>query len=313
MKLAVIIPTYRRPKDLDRCLRALAEQERKADQVIVVRRTTDDESAAVVHSWNEQLPLKSCLIAISGVAQALNLALQHVTGDIITVTDDDACAMPDWLARVEAHFQSDPGLGGLGGRDLVHDEEDGHILPATTNQVGLILPFGKLVGNHHCGRGAAREVDHLKGVNMSWRATAIHGLKFESDLRGAGAQVYFELAFSLEVQRRGWRIVYDPAVQVHHFVGRRFDSDDRTKNDLRAAENAAFNLFIVLLRSMQPGMRRNAALLWARNIGAFGQPGRLRGLWFRITGNQRGVDLSAVTARAWREAQIQCAAERVNA
>ena len=305
MKLTVVIPSYNRPADLDRCLSGLATQCRPPDQVIVVLRKGDEASSEVTSSWLDRLPLQTPFIEVPGVVQALNLALDSVTGDVVTITDDDSYAPEDWLERIEAHFEQSPDLGGLGGRDLIH--ENGEIIPATGQTVGRILPFGRLVGNHHTGSGPARNVDHLKGVNMSWRTTAIRGRRFDETLRGSGAQVYFELAFSLDVQRSGWRLVYDPDLQVHHYLAKRFDHDVRGKPDLLALENAAYNLYVSLRRYMSRGPRRSITLLWVYAVGGFGHPGVLRGLWFRLTGNEKGRRIQEGTAKAWLEAKQACA------
>ncbi|NTX23610.1 glycosyltransferase family 2 protein, partial [Burkholderia cepacia] len=42
MKISVLVPTYRRPADLARCLLALQRQQRLPDEVIVVARPEDD-------------------------------------------------------------------------------------------------------------------------------------------------------------------------------------------------------------------------------------------------------------------------------
>lgn len=308
MKLTVVIPSYNRPTDLQRCLSGLAGQRRLPDQVVVVLRREDDRSQAVVASWVEQLPVEVCFVSVPGVVQALNVALDRVSGDVVTITDDDTYALDDWLERIEAHFEQAPNLGGLGGRDLIH--ENGEILPATGQVVGRILTFGRLVGNHHCGSGEARDVDHLKGVNMSWRVAAIRGKRFDESLRGDGAQVYFELAFSLDVQRSGWRLVYDPNLQVHHYLAKRFDNDVRGNPDLLALENAAYNLHVSLRRYLARGPRRVITLFWVYAVGGFGHPGVLRGLWFRLTGNERGRHIRSVTAKAWREAKETCAGSK---
>jgi glycosyltransferase involved in cell wall biosynthesis len=306
MKLTVIIPTYRRSADLDLCCRGLAAQRRVPDQVILVLRVGDAESAAVAQRWADLLPVEPCLIDVPGVVQALNLALDAATGDIITITDDDTFALEDWAERIEEHFERDPKLGGLGGRDIIH--ERGKILPTTAEPVGVILPFGRPVGNHHSGRGPARRVDHLKGVNMSWRRTAIQRRRFDATLHGAGAQPYFELAFSLDLQRHGWHLVYDPAIQVHHFLAQRFDNDVRGNPDLKASEDAAYNLYVSLRRYMPRGLRRQTALLWVYTISGFGHPGVLKGLLYLVTRNKKGLELRAGTARAWRDAKEACAA-----
>jgi glycosyltransferase involved in cell wall biosynthesis len=300
MKLSVLVPTYRRSDALSKCLAGLARQSRPADQVIVVTREDDIESATVLTEFANTLPLTRVIVDRPGVVQALNAGLTYVTGDILTITDDDSVAFTDWLERIEQHFARDPHLGGLGGRDVVH--AGGVPIPASKELVGRILPFGKIVGNHHIGMGKAREVDHLKGVNMSWRMEAVGARKFDSDLRGEGAQVYFELGFSLEMKSRGWRLVYDPAVTVDHFPASRFDSDQRNAPSLRATENASFNLYLMLFRYLKPGWRRQTAIFWAWAVGTERSPGILRGFLYLLRNDRKRVELRSLAARAWKEA-----------
>ena len=44
MTITVLIPTYRRPQDLQRCLTALEAQKRQAEEILVVVRDTDVET-----------------------------------------------------------------------------------------------------------------------------------------------------------------------------------------------------------------------------------------------------------------------------
>ena len=46
MKITVLVPTYRRPQDLARCLAALQKQERVPDEVVVVARPDDEATHA---------------------------------------------------------------------------------------------------------------------------------------------------------------------------------------------------------------------------------------------------------------------------
>jgi glycosyltransferase involved in cell wall biosynthesis len=121
MKISVIIPTYCRPQDLQRCLEALKQQTRLADEVLLVVRDTDLETWAFLHQFNAgSLPLKTATVKISGVVAAMNIGMDRAQGDIIAFTDDDAAPHIDWLARIETHFLSDPIVGGVGGRDWVY-------------------------------------------------------------------------------------------------------------------------------------------------------------------------------------------------
>lgn len=265
MTITVLIPTYYRPQDLARCLEALKRQTRPADQVLVVVRDSDIETWALLKEFSSApLPLQTVTVRVPGVIAAMNAGLDVAQGDIIAFTDDDAAPHTDWLARIETHFLSDERIGGVGGRDWVYfgtDLEDG-----TCEVVGQVQWFGRVIGNHHLGVGKAREVDVLKGVNMSYRRSAIAGLHFDQRMRGTGAQVHFEMAFCLALKRAGWKLLYDPTVAVDHYPGQRFDEDQRNRLNSIVLINSVHNQTLVLLEHLPP-IGRAAFLVWAVLIG----------------------------------------------
>jgi cellulose synthase/poly-beta-1,6-N-acetylglucosamine synthase-like glycosyltransferase len=149
----------------------------------------------------------------------MQAALDAATGDIIALTDDDARPFPAWIEGLLAHFQSGPDVGGVGGRDWQPLER------GNARRVGVVQWFGRVIGNHHLGAGPARDVDVLKGVNCSFRAPLLRAVGFDGRLRGAGAQLYWELGVCLPIRRAGWRLIYDPSVAVDHDVAARLDAD----------------------------------------------------------------------------------------
>ncbi len=277
-RLALIVPTYRPPEELARCLRAIARQQRRADQLIVVRREADELTAAVLRRV-EVLELRPTIITVraGGVVAALNAALEAIDADIVAFTDDDAAPRPDWLSRIAAGFAADCALGGLGGRDLVH--QHGRLEEGARRVVGRLTWFGRCIGQHHLGVGPPREVDALKGVNMSFRAQALAGVRFDTRLRGSGAQVANELGVSLAVKRRGWKLLYDPSIVVDHYPATRHDEDQRNRFCSEAVYNAAFNEALALEEHLH-GWRRRVYHAWARAIGHRASPGLLQ--WLRL-------------------------------
>ena len=264
--ITVVVPTYRRPKDLVRCLEALKKQTRPAAQVLVVFRDTDTDTWTFLKTFNsELLPLHTTKVSVPGVVAAMNAGLDAASGDIIAFTDDDAAPHSDWLARIEAHFLSEECVAGVGGRDWVYQDgkqlEDG-----ACNIVGQVQWFGRVIGDHHLGVGEPREVDVLKGVNMSFRRTAIKVMRFDERMRGTGAQVHFELAFCLPLRRAGWKLIYDPRVAVNHYPAKRFDEDRRNEFNDMALMNQVHNETLVLLENLPP-VRRAVFLVWAILVG----------------------------------------------
>jgi cellulose synthase/poly-beta-1,6-N-acetylglucosamine synthase-like glycosyltransferase len=207
---------------------------------------------------------------VPGQVAALNRGLDAAKGDVIAITDDDAAPHVDWVQRIAAAFESDARLGALGGRDWVH--EKGRVLDGERPLVGKVTAHGKIIGNHHLGVGGAREVDILKGANMSYRRDAVRTIRFDQRLRGAGAQVHNDMAFSLAVKNAGWKLMYDPRVAVDHFPAERFDDDRRDAQTMAALRNAAFN-FHLILRDQLPPLRRETAWWWWTLVGTRVYPG----------------------------------------
>ncbi len=276
MKTSVLVPTFRRPDDLERCLAALSVQTLPADEVIVIARRDDAPTVAALERWlavRAVRGLRPAWVAEPGQVAANNCGLRESHNELILITDDDAAPHPDWIERIHAHFQRDAQLGGVGGRDFVH--ERGTCLTGEVSKVGLVSWYGRTTGNHHLGSGAPREVDVLKGVNMAWRRDAIDGLRFDTRLLGSGAQVHNDLAFSLAVRKRGWKLLYDPAVRVDHFPAQRADDDQRFALNKTAYFNAAYN-YRFIVREHLSTMGRLAFATFFTLVGTRSDPGVVR-------------------------------------
>jgi cellulose synthase/poly-beta-1,6-N-acetylglucosamine synthase-like glycosyltransferase len=278
MDITVIVPTYRRPKDLSRCLEALKKQTRPVDELLVTVRDTDTETWTFLETFNsETLPLRTVTVSASGAIAAMNAGLDAASGDMITFTDDDAAPHADWLARIEPHFLSDGSVGGVGGRDWVYHSTE--LVDGAKEVVGQVQWFGRVIGNHHLGVGEAREVDVLKGVNMSFRRAAIKSKYFDGRMQGTSAQIHHEIEFCLALKKEGWKLIYDPKIAVNHYTGQRFDEDKRNKFNPIAMNNIVHNETLALLEHL-PSTRRIVFLIWAILVGTRGAPGFVRWLQF---------------------------------
>jgi len=247
-------------------LEALKKQIRQADEVLVVVRDTDAETWTFLQTFNlESLPLRTVTVKVPGVVAAMNAGLDVAQGDIVATTDDDAAPHPDWLQRMEAYFLSDSSIGAVGGRDWQYI---GTQIKEVGDRfcVGRVQWFGRVIGNHHLGVGSAREVDVLKGVNMSFRVCALKGLRYDERMLGTGAQVHFELAFTLSLRRAGWKIIFDPLVAVDHYPAERFDEDQRDNFNNIAWSNAVHNETLALLEYFS-SVQRIVFVVWAILIG----------------------------------------------
>ncbi|MFC3801784.1 glycosyltransferase [Cohnella sp. GCM10012308] len=274
--VTVIVPSYRRPDDLARCLEGLNRQLYSNYDVAIVVRDSDEKTKELARHWHAAPSGygKSVIeVSETGVLAAMKAGTRKACGSIVAFTDDDAVPRPDWLANLVRHY-ADPRVGGAGGRDV----QPG--IPAKPGcGVGIVTWYGKLIGNHHIGDGPAREADVLKGVNMSFRKELA---VFPHDLHGTGAQAHFEVHMCLRARRLGFKLIYDASAVVDHYPAPRFDEDQRGKAVPEAAANAAYNLQLGILR-WGGSFRAASRLVYAALIGDRASPGlgRLAIAWVR--------------------------------
>ena len=290
MRLSVVIPTYRRPVPLERCLDSVMSQRRRPDEVIVVFYEADQQTADVVAARRGGCPsLRSTAVATRSVLAAMDAGASVAHGDILAFTDDDACPRSEWTSRLVVPY-ADPAVGAVGGRDVIH--QHGRVEEGVAAEVGVVRWFGRTIGNHHIGHGRSREVDVLKGVNFSLRRT-LWGV--DHRLRGLGAEPHWELELSLRLRSQGWRLVYDPEAVVDHYVAPRIDETQRGDAGLKYVEASAHNETYALLR-WSPSWRRPLVVLYSVLVGSRLAPGLAAAAnrWLRGQGRDRlGHDLAA--------------------
>jgi glycosyltransferase involved in cell wall biosynthesis len=310
--VSIVVPTYRRPESLGACLDGLRAQARPPDEVVVVVHESDDPSARYVEQraadWSI---LRSAPVRRHGLVAALNRGLAAARGSIVAFVDDDAVPATDWLSRLLAIYARSDRIAAVGGRDIVFVdgasiERDERALLGrwrTAPPVGRIQWFGRMIANHHIGAGAAREVDVLKGANMSFRREAVVTHGFDERLRGHGVQMHTELSICLPLRRRGLRLVYDPAIVVRHYPAPRPHGDDRAAFDREAVHATTHNETLQVLDHFGSA-RRLVFAAWGLGIGTRTSPGAIALVRNRLNGDPhawpRFLAAQAGRAAAWR-------------
>jgi GT2 family glycosyltransferase len=244
--ITVIVPTFKRTVDLDRCLRAIDVQTLPPTEVIITYRDEDEETKAyLARPDRPALGARTLLCEQPGVVFALTIAIDTVQSEFFAITDDDSRPHPDWLARIVAHFDADPKLAGVGGKDYVYGMHGW--VDETAPVVGKVLWYGKAIGNHHLGTGGPRYVETLKGVNMAFRKSIFGKMRPDPRLRGKGAQVGFEGQLSLSLIARGYRLIYDPQILVDHYISARPNDLGRWDFTPVSHQNEYFNRSLIML------------------------------------------------------------------
>jgi GT2 family glycosyltransferase len=274
MRVSVIVPTYRRAESLRHCLAALTCQDRRADEILVVVRRDDFASRQVVAQCGGD-GVVAVLIDVPagspGLVTAMNAGAAASSGEIVCLTDDDAAPRADWIRRIVTAFADDASVGALGGRDYVYHDSPPERGSAAV--VGTVSWYGRVVGNHHLGLGAARDVAVLKGVNLSVRGDVLRQVGFDTRLRGTSTEHHSELGLCLAVIRMGYRVVYDPEIAVDHTPQPRVgEAREFRPHQIR---DAAHNETLALLEHLsRTGCV--AHLILTVGVGTHDQPGLAR-------------------------------------
>jgi cellulose synthase/poly-beta-1,6-N-acetylglucosamine synthase-like glycosyltransferase len=264
VSVTVVVATCWRADSLERCLEGVARQRRPPDEILVAHRPEDVATRELLSgSHFASLPIRPVQVTESGLVAARNAALPLVCSDVVAFIDDDAVPRDDWTAQIAAAFSSDPQLGGLGGRDLIATEQ----FPVKA-VVGKVQWFGRTIGNHHLGMGPAREVDILKGCNMSFRTEMVGDLRFDKRLRSNEVQICEDMAFCLALRRAGGKLRYDPGVMVDHYPAPATHRRASPQTIADEVHNETLTIFEYL-----PPVRRTFFLLWAFFVGTRGGPG----------------------------------------
>jgi glucosyl-dolichyl phosphate glucuronosyltransferase len=120
VSISLIVPTYRRPNDLQRCLESVQEQSLDAFELIVVDNSPDADVRWRVDAFNKAARVAARYVHEPdlGLHNARHAGARAATGDVLVFTDDDAEFDPELLAAYARRFSEHPEMAAAGGRIL---------------------------------------------------------------------------------------------------------------------------------------------------------------------------------------------------
>jgi GT2 family glycosyltransferase len=305
ISVAVVVPTFARPELLARCLAALAAQQLAPKEVLVAMRAGDAETAAAVEAAAGELAVRMLTVDEPGHLPPLAAGAAAATADVVAFVDDDAEPWPDWLQSLVRHYDR-PDVGAAGGLVFQPGFED-HVV---ADAIGKITPLGRFdrLAVHHVPREwRARDVDVLRGANMSIRGDLLAEYSWDARLNG-GAATDYEVDLCSWVRRRGFRVVYDPNAIVTHRPGPRPELG--REHDAQAVYAYSHNLVYVAAKAL-PLWQRPIAVALAFLVGSRASPGVVTALVDLAARRPPSLRRSLVPAFAGKLAGLRSAAAYV--
>lgn len=199
--VTVIIPVRDRPAMLDRCLTSVGDRypvvvvdDGSAD-ADAVSRIGHRHHATVVSRWSNR-----------GPAAARNLGLCGVTTALVAFLDSDCVLSADWIDRLAFHF-ADPLVAAVAPR----------VVPATMPTAGYLGSWGNLdLGDRAARVQPGGRVAYVPTAALVVRRAALEAITPDGEVFDPSLRYGEDVDLIWRLHAAGWRVRYDPAVQVRH-------------------------------------------------------------------------------------------------
>ncbi len=203
--ITVVVPTYNEEKNIERCLKALANQTipRDSYEIIVVDGDSKDRTTEIAARYADRVIRQ----VSHGVGGARNDGVMVAKGDIIATTDADCLPDEDWLKTILEDFSDEEIVAVTGYLDpMIPDDMEG--IEAGTYRYAFkvangLRKAGSLVGYHH-----------LCGANTAFRRDAFLEVKGYSDLAYSD-----DIEIGKRLKEQG-KMAMDDRVQVDYSIRR---------------------------------------------------------------------------------------------
>lgn len=121
-EISVIIPTYNRADDLERCLIALSRQTFRNFETIIVNNGCTDRTEAMLTKY----PVRVVKDFARNVTHLFNVGWNNAATDIVAFTNDDAEPDPSWLKNISLAFARHKDAAAIGGPTVLPTDKQGN-------------------------------------------------------------------------------------------------------------------------------------------------------------------------------------------
>lgn len=209
--LSVIIPTYNRAQQLEKCLRALQSQSlaRESFEVLVVDDGSSDFTPELLRKWTECSPnIKSLHQKNAGQGNARNNALKHASGQIVLFIGDDIYGDTDFLEKHVAFHQEHPEktIACLGLTDWDPESD-------VTPFMEWLTHGGPQFAYHQLAPHQEASFWYFYTSNISLKKELLLEDSFDPDFKAYGWE---DIELGYRLMQKGLKLIYTPEVHAVH-------------------------------------------------------------------------------------------------
>lgn len=211
LRASFVVVAGPRSDQLHLCLTHLEALTTRPHEIVVVDASQDGQPAQLTVCSFPHARFLHHPIGPGKRTEPRRLAWEQTDGDVVVFIDDDVIPDTDWLEQVTPLFRNE-GVAAVGGRlttGTPKEEVTG------LENVGRLLPDGRLTYNFSADPGRPIEVDHLSRIAVAYRRAAVDAV---GGIRGAynyAETTALELTDAfLRLRQAGGTLLYQPAAVV---------------------------------------------------------------------------------------------------
>ena len=211
-RLSIVIVLYNQAALTFACLKSLVGTINLPAEVILIDNASSDETGVLLDRLDGAQILRNT--ENLHFLRAVNQGAGKARGDSLLLLNNDACILPNTLSTAEETLYSSSTIGAVGGKIILLDgrlQEAGSIIWSD----GSCLGYGRGRSPNEPEFQFFRDVDYCSGAFLLIKRHLFEDL---GRLDMAFSPAYYEETdFCMRLRAAGYRIVYDPRVEVLHY------------------------------------------------------------------------------------------------
>ncbi len=229
MEFSLVIPTYNREKDLEKCLESIFGQTLLPQEIIIIN--DGDNLDNFIGTWKERLSFKNIKLIYykkdheierRGLAESKNKALELVNNKIFFIFDDDVVLEPDFCELVMKIWEKekvDQKLIGVGGiiknrRKRSAPEKIFHSFFGISSRYAWdVNPVGFQVWDEEIKEASLGYYAH--GGVCSYNLDLARELKFSTF--SGGRTALEDVDFCLRAKIKDYHFIIEPKAELCHY------------------------------------------------------------------------------------------------
>jgi GT2 family glycosyltransferase len=222
----VVICTKQRPDEVAMSCDAIHRASPDAP-ILVFDASTNQATRNVcedlVRRFDHSLTLLYRRASRPGLARQRNEAIRicrDMGVQVVHFIDDDTEVHAGYFQAIDARFQEEPDVMGVGGiivnQPIVHYVWLKALFLLSSHKHGTVLRSGRNISGQYPGTSATERVQWLCGCSMSFRMAIFDELAFDEELTGYSMGEDYDFTFRVS---RKHQLAVEPAAEcVHHFT-----------------------------------------------------------------------------------------------